>query len=192
MKRFTMIIALLGIALMSFAKPAQEAKETLNSAKEAVSSIHQDVKDIVSVTHDDIKSITTTLYGDGKDAITSLYPDIKSAVIAIGQAIGIAAEHVYTVLVKKFVVDGVVQLLPFLFGLFLLGVGWYKTHHYFKKEYVEQEGKIKWNFLYPTVLVMIGIIILCNVNYNVMVMGLINPEFGAINYILDFTKNMIK
>ena len=187
MKRFTIIIALLGITLMSFAKPTQEAKETLNSAKEAVSSIHQDVKDIVSVTHDDLKSITSTLYGDGKDAITSLYPDIRSAVVAIGQAIGVAAEHVYTVLVKKFVVDAIVQLLPFLLGLLLIGIAWFKMSGYFKAH-----EKIEWHILYPCTLLIVGIVALSCVDYNVMVMGLINPEYGALNYILEYSKEMLK
>lgn len=187
MKRFTFIIALLGIALMSFAKPVQGAKETLNSAKEAVSSIHQDVKDIVSVTHDDLKSITSTLYGDGKDAITSLYPDIRSAVVAIGQAIGVAAEHVYTVLVKKFVVDAIVQLLPFLLGLLLIGIAWFKMSGYFKAH-----EKIEWHILYPCTLLVAGIVALSCVDYNVMVMGLVNPEYGALNYILEYSKEMLK
>lgn len=187
MKKIYFLIALLGIALMSFAKPVQEAKETLNSAKEAVSSIHQDVKDIVSVTHDDLKSITSTLYGDGKDAITSLYPDIRSAVVAIGQAIGVAAEHVYTVLVKKFVVDGIVQLLPFLLGLFLIIIAWFKMSNYFKAH-----EKIEWHILYPTILLIAGIIALSCVDYNVMVMGLVNPEYGALNYILEYSKEMLK
>lgn len=172
---------------MGFAKPTNEAKETLNSAKEAISSIRQDVKDIVSVTHDDLKSITSTLYGDGKDAITSLYPDIRSAVIAIGQAIGVAAEHVYTVLVKKFVVDGIVQLLPFLLGLLLIGIAWFKMSSYFKTH-----EKIEWHILYPCILLVTGIVALSCVDYNVMVMGLVNPEYGALNYILEYSKEMLK
>ena len=187
MKRFTFIIALLGIALMSFAKPVQKAKEALNSAKEAVSSIHQDVKDIVSVTHEDLKSITSTLYGDGKDAVMSLYPDIRSAVVAIGQAIGVAAEHVYTVLVKKFVVDGIVQLLPFLLGLILIGIGWWKL-----SKYLKEHERIEWHILYPAILLIAGTISLSCVDYNTMVMGLVNPEYGALNYILEYSKEMIK
>ena len=184
MKRFIVIIALLGITMMSFATPAKEAA---NATKETVASIHQDVKDIVSVTHDDIKSITTTLYGDGKDAITSLYPDVKSAVIAIGQAIGVAAEHVYTVLVKKYVVDAIVQLLPFLLGLILIIIAWIKTSAYFKAH-----DKIEWHILYPCILLIAGIVALSCVNYNVMIMGLVNPEYGALNYILEYSKEMLK
>lgn len=105
MKRFTFIIALLGIAIMSFSKT--NVKE-VSATKEAVSTMHQDVKDVITTVHDDAKSVITTLYGDSKDAASILYPEVKGAVMSIAKAIGIAAEHVYTVLVKKFVVDAIV------------------------------------------------------------------------------------
>ena len=187
MKRFTFIIALLGIALMSFAKPAKEVQEVVSATKEAVSSIHQDVKDIVSVTHDDIKSIASTIYVDTREGMLALYPDVKAAVVAIGQAIGVAAEHVYTVLVKKFVVDAIVQLLPFLLGLLLIGIAWFKMSGYFKAH-----EKIEWHILYPCTLLVAGIVALSCVDYNVMVMGLVNPEYGALNYILEYSKEMLK
>lgn len=183
MKKFTFIIALLGITMMSFA-----AKQTsLDVTKQAVSTFHEDLTTAAKVIHQDAKVVTSTLYGDGKDVITSLYPDVKSAVMAIGQAIGVAAEHVYTVLVKKFVVDGIVQLLPFLLGLTLILIGWIKMSTYFK-----QYTKLEWHILYPSVLVIAGIIALCCVNYNVMIMGLVNPEYGALNYILEYSKEMLK
>ena len=187
MKRFTIIIALLGIALMSFAKSAKEVKEAVSTTKEVVATIHQDVKDIVSVTHDDMKSIASTVYVDTKEGIMSLYPDVKSAVVAIGQAIGVAAEHVYGVLVKKFVVDAIVQLLPFLLGLILIIIAWIKTSSYFKAH-----DHIEWHILYPVLLLVAGIISLSCVDYNVMVMGLVNPEYGALNYILEYSKEMLK
>jgi len=185
MKKIFFIIALLSMAMISFAK--QTATDALTTTKDAVSSIHQDVKDIVSVTHEDVKDITTTLYGDGKDAITALYPEVKSAILAIAKAIGVAAEHVYMVLVKKFIVDGIVQLLPFLLGLILVIIAWIKTSAYFKKH-----EKIEWHILYPCILLIAGIVALSCVDYNVMVMGLVNPEYGALNYILEYSKEMIK
>lgn len=175
MKRFLLCIAILGMAMFTFAtKPAQET--TGSTFKDAVATVHQDVKDI-----------TTTLYGDGKDAVSSLYPDVKQAIIAIGSAIGCAAEHVYIVLVKKFVVDGIVQLLPFILGLILIIIAWVKTGKYFKTH-----ERINWHILYPLCLLIAGIISLACVDYNTMVMGLVNPEYGALNYILEYSKAMIK
>ena len=187
MKKFYFIIALLGIAMMSFAKNAKETKEFLETTKIGVTSIHEDVKSIVSTTHQDIKDITTTLYGDGKDAATALYPDIKQAIVAIAQAIGVAAEHVYTVLVKKFIVDAIVQSFPFLLGLLLIGIGWYKMANFFKTK-----DKVDWHIIYPTLMLLFGLIALSCVDYNTMVMGFVNPEYGALNYILEYSKAMIK
>ena len=193
-KKILFIIALLGIAMTSFAKQPANIKENVETAKNVVSSmsdgvktVHQDVRDIVSTTHDDVKDITTTLYGDGKDAVTALYPEVKSAVLAIAKAIGCAAEHVYTVLVKKFVVDAIVQLLPFLLGLILIIIAWIKMSSYFKIH-----DKIEWHILYPCTLLIAGIVALSCVDYNVMVMGLVNPEYGALNYILEYSKEMLK
>ena len=166
---------------------APKKVEKANNFVNSVSTVHDDVKDIVSTVHEDTKSIITTLYGDSKTAAKDLYPDVKSAVIAIGQGIGVAAEHVYNVLVKKYIVEGLVQLIPFLIGLALLIVGWIKA-----EKYIKTHEQIKWAILYPVFLLIIGGICLLNVDYNTMFMGLINPEFGAINYILDFTKDMVK
>lgn len=186
MKRFYLIIALLGIAMMSFAAKPAKAKEA-SKFVDAVATMHDDTKSALGVIHDDVKDVTKTLYGDGKDAIVTLYPEVKGAVIEIAKAIGCAAEHVYMVLVKKFVVDGIVQLLPFLLGLILIGIGWFKMSKYFK-----EHDKIEWHILYPFALLVVGFIALCCVNYDVMVMGLVNPEYGALNYILEYSKEMLK
>ena len=49
-----------------------------------------------------------------------------------------------------------------------------------------------WPVLYPIIVAIAGIITLCNIDYNTMFMGLINPEYGAVNYILEYAKEMIK
>lgn len=174
------------------------AKQETSKVADVIATSHEDVKAAVATIHDDSKGIITTVYGDGKDLISTvyqdskdiaanLYPEVKSAIIAIAKALGVAAEHLYTVLVKKYVVDGLVQAIPFIVGLVLLIIGWVKT-----EKFVKTHEQIRWQILYPIILACAGITCLCCVDYNTMFMGLINPEFGAINYILDFTKEMIK
>jgi hypothetical protein len=51
-----------------------------------------------------------------------------------------------------------------------------------------KSAQITWKIIPGIVVVIIGFIIACNVDYYTMLMGLINPEFGAINYILEFVK----
>jgi hypothetical protein len=41
-------------------------------------------------------------------------------------------------------------------------------------------------------MLFIGLVMMVNVNYDNMLMGLINPEYGAIDYILEYSKTIIK
>lgn len=97
-----------------------------------------------------------------------------------------AAEHVYTVLVKKYVVEGVAQLLIFIGSIILLIFGIRGVN-----KFVNTESVITWKVLFPLAFSIIGLVMLCNVNYNNMLMGIINPEYGAINYIIEYTQSMI-
>lgn len=140
-----------------------------------------------SKVYEDGVTAISTVYNDGKTAVSELAPEIKTAIIAIAQSLGVAVEHVYTVLVKKFVVDGVTQLIPFLIGFILLVLGWIKLD-----KYIKQTPAINWHILYPAILLIVGIVCLTTVNYQTMFMGLINPEYGAINYILEYSKTFLQ
>ena len=140
----------------------------------AVDTVYQDGRDAVSA-----------VYGDLKTGVTTIYPDVKNAVVQIAQGLGIAAEHVYTVLVKKFLVDGVKELAIFILGIILVifgGIWWNK---------VSKTGVITYKVVPSAVLLLSGIICWLSVNYNELFMGLINPEYGAINYILEYSKSIL-
>lgn len=137
--------------------------------------------------YEDGVTAISTVYNDGKTAVSELAPEIKTAIIAIAQSLGVAAEHVYTVLVKKFVVDGVVQLIPFLLGLALLILGWIKL-----EKFLRGNKTVTWHIFYPIVLLAVGITSLTSVDYQTMLLGLINPEYGVINYILEYSKTLLQ
>jgi hypothetical protein len=44
----------------------------------------------------------------------------------------------------------------------------------------------------PALCLIIGFFMIVNIDYDAMLMGLINPEYGAINYILEYSKELIK
>lgn len=140
-----------------------------------------------SQVYEDGVTAISTVYNDGKTAVSELAPEIKTAIIAIAQSLGVAVEHVYTVLVKKFVVDGVVQLIPFLIGLTLLILGWIKL-----EKFLRGNKAITWHIFYPVILLAVGIVSLTSVNYQTMLLGLINPEYGVINYILEYSKTLLQ
>ena len=178
MKKIFIIFAMVFAFTMCFStiSNAQVVEKVASVAVNTVDSVYHDGKAVVGA-----------VYQDAKAGFNNLYPDIKSAIISIGHAIGVAAEHVYTVLVKKYFVLGVKQACIFLFGLviFIWGVfAWRK---------VTPIGQpITYRVIVPCILILFGALTMYNVNYDEMLMGIINPEYGAINYILEYTKEFTK
>lgn len=166
------------LALFMLTPPLSAAPKKTEASTEKVT---------FSQVYEDGVQAVSTLYSDGKTAVSELAPEIKTAIIAIAQSLGVAVEHVYTVLVKKFVVDGVVQLIPFLIGLALLILGWIKL-----EKFLRGNKAITWHIFYPIALVAVGIIALTSVHYQTMLLGLINPEYGVINYILEYSKTILQ
>ena len=189
MKKILVIFAMMFAFTMCFTSvaEAQVAEKVANVAVNTVDSVYHDGKAAVDSLYHDGKAIVGTVYQDAKNGFSNLYPDIKSAVMSIGHAIGVAAEHVYTVLVKKYFVLGVKQLGICLVGLiiFIWGIiAWKKT--------TPVGQPITYRVIVPLIMIVTGIVTLTNVNYDEMLMGLINPEYGAINYILEYTKELAK
>ena len=73
----------------------------------SVDSVYHDGKAVADTLYHDGKAVVSTVYNDAKAGASSIYPDVKSAIVSIGKAIGVAAEHVYGVLVKKYFVLGI-------------------------------------------------------------------------------------
>ena len=147
----------------------------INDSEAAISTLYNDGKEAVQ-----------TVYNDGKSAVSELYPDVKSAIVSIAEGIGVAAEHVYTVLVKSFVVKGIKELIITIFALFIFGFG---LHQFYK--YVNNTKVINWKIIFPLLLCILGLFVGFKVNYDDLLMGLINPHFGAINYILEYAKDFV-
>jgi hypothetical protein len=139
----------------------------------------------VDTIYHDGKAAVSTLYTDLKAGTSELYPDVKAAVIEIAKAIGVGAEHLYTVLVRNYIVIGVKELLVFVGGLIalIIGICWFAKL---------AKSQITFLVVAPIFLLILGLSFITGVDYEAMLMGIINPEWGAINYILDFTKDIIK
>lgn len=157
------------------------------SQKSAAATVHEDLVGSVSTLYNDSKEAVTTIYSDGKTLLGEAYPEVKAALVMIAKSLGIAVEHVYMVLVKKYVVEGVAEAMFFVPGVLLVIIGLIRL-----RKYMVNNQPIKWGVLYPIGLLIVGFIFLGLVDYNKMLMGLINPEYGAINYILEYSKQMIK
>ena len=166
---------------------AQVTEKIGSVVSNSVDSVYHDGRAAVDTLYHDGKAVVGTVYSDTKSGLTSIYPDIRSAVVSIGKAIGVAAEHVYKVLVKKYFVMGIKQAGICLVGLiaFIIGlISW--------KRVTPIGQPITYRIIVPLMLIITGIITMVNVNYDEMLMGIINPEYGAINYILNYSKELIK
>ena len=187
MKKFLIIFVMLfAFSFVTYA--GNDVVSTVgNVVTNSVDSVYHDGKAVVDTLYHDGKTAVSTVYNDAKSGASSIYPDVKSAIVSIGKAIGVAAEHVYGILVKKYVVIGVKELFIFIGGIILFFIGLI----YWRK-YTKDGQPVSYGIVIPSLLLLIGILIIFNVDYDAMLMGLINPEYGAINYILEYTKGIIK
>lgn len=140
----------------------------------------------VDTLYQDGKAAVQTVYEDVKEGTQALFPDIKGAITQIANSIGVAAEHVYVVLVKKFVVEGAKEVFLCLSGIILLIFG-----GIWSGKIMNTGRPLTYRFIFPCILLFIGFMMVCLVDYDTMFMGMINPEYGAINYILDYSKSLL-
>lgn len=173
------IIFMLGM-LVTFSAFAQ--KNSSSDFVSAIATTYSDSKAAVDTLYQDGKALVSTIYNDTKSLTSTIYPDVKAAIGQIASAIGVAAEYVWIALVKSFIVKGAVEILLLVFALALIIFGCISFSKNFKST------QITWKILPGLIITIAGFIVACNVDYYTMLMGLINPEFGAINYILEFVK----
>lgn len=185
MKKFLILFAMIFAFILCVSTDAYaNAGDVLTNS---VDSVYHDGRAAVDTLYHDGKTVVSTVYGDIKEGATGIYPDVKAAVVSIGKAIGVAAEHVYGVLVKKYFVMGVKRAGICLIGIIAMIIGFIGW-----KRATPVGQPITYRVIVPLVFMITGLITMCNVNYDDMLMGLINPEYGAINYILEYTKDLVK
>lgn len=137
-----------------------------------------------------------------------VYTDVKSGLSALGSALKIGSEHVYTVLVKQQLTNSIMYLIMVLFLYILTIIGYNKA----KKTYeahlsLNPYDKVKDNYdfsnydinssakgILSVIITILTIILfvsttatLCT-NFNVIITGFINPEYGAIKEVLNIIK----
>lgn len=139
---------------------------------------------------DEVKSVTNSLTSDtAKLTFARVYGDVKAGIVGLASALKVGAEHVYKVIVKQQVVNAITYLITVLV-LFILCLRFWSIH----KAAVTKHGEY-WDDHTSAVGPLIGSIItgglaaiLFIVNINSIVMGFVNPEYGAIKDILEFIK----
>lgn len=178
MKKYLTIVVLMFVCIL----PVMAEGEGLDGA---VQSLYSDGKNLVDTVYQDTKAGVKTIYSDLKSGTETIFPSVKEAIGSIAKSIGVAAEHVYGILVKKYIVIAVKELLFFIASILLLIIGWVGYNKRSKE-------KITYSIIPSVMCFCIGIIMFMCINFDNMLMGLINPEYGALNYILDYSKSLIK
>lgn len=182
MKKVLSILMVFGL-LFTFQTKAFNVSQTLDSVKSIATSIKdsavQSVKEV-----------------DTSSTFKAMYSDFKQGIVALASSLKVGAEHVYGVLVRQQVVYAIVYLALSIIG-FILILNWIKKY---------KDDKEKWKIgnsydETPTglgllrsiqivvALVMIGIGV-CNID--LIMTGFINPEYGAIQDVIEMVKDVKK
>lgn len=180
MKTFIISIFLCLISITCFGKETKPTvvEKVLETSENSISTIYNDTKETVK-----------TVYNDSKDLASNLYPEIKEAVVSIAKGIGIAAEHLYGVLIKKYIVISIGLALKLLVGIILIITPIIMVCK--SRSPIKLKGHEGIKLLCMLASFIIGLIISFGVNIEEMLMGIINPEYGAINYIIEYSKSVI-
>lgn len=149
-------------------------------------------------------TLTNSTISETERLVDKYTEKFSVAISSLAETLAVPAEHVYRILVKQAIVDSISWLLIFLFSLpfiipiihFLrLNIDWNRMEEikYISDEkggYIKERKDRSGEFVLKLILSVIGIVILvisiCHVNE--IIQGFVNPEYKAIQYILEIIK----
>jgi hypothetical protein len=105
---------------------------------------------------------------------------LQDAMAKLANGIGVAAEHLYIVLVKQQLIDGIVTAIGCLIGMIVLGIFVWKVSKYLIKSNQSEYIAL---MLFPA-----AGFILCMIFFFIGIKHIINPEYYAIHEIMDTIK----
>lgn len=127
---------------------------------------------------------TTTLQLDSsKLTFNKVYNDVKDGIMALSDGLKVGSEHVYKILVKQQVVNAVMYSIMLLLSIISLSVLYYRL----KTIDHEKDGHnipiTCFIGLFSSILTLVSLS-----NLDIITTGFINPEYGAIEKILEIVK----
>ena len=133
-------------------------------------------------------AINTAKAIDTSSVSKQLYTDLKSGLVGIAGALKVGAEHVYEILVRQQIVNSItwvlIGIVPLLFLLIFGKVMW----KWAAENADKSDGfSIFIGFVFYCFTIIPSII--CMFHLDTIVTGFINPEFGALEQIMDWVKN---
>jgi hypothetical protein len=193
MKKLLLLLTLtLTSVLTTFAKDQGVVEKTVNTVSNAIDSGTQAVKDGIATV-------------DTSHNFSKIYSDVKSGILGLAKALKVGAEHVYQVMVKQQVVNAIASLILVIILLtlsFILYKLTIKTYHSHLKQcgfnmekpenrrYIDLDdsasGPVSVILAVLSIVCLIAGVIFFATSYNDIIMGLVNPEYGAMKDILNF------
>ena len=158
---------------------------------QTVSGVIDSTKSIVSNAIDSTKTAVQKGVGivDTSSNFKMVYTDIKDGISALASGLRVGAEHVYMVLVKQQIVYAIVYLIVGLIAMILI-INWINGYKDTNQKWEDDSdftglGVIK---LIQIVIagVMLGVFLF---HIDTIIMGFVNPEYGAIQTIIDIVKD---
>ena len=158
---------------------------------QTVASVIDSTKSVVSNAIDSTKTAVQKGVGivDTSSNFKMVYTDIKDGISALASGLRVGAEHVYMVLVKQQIVYAIVYLIIGLFSLFLI-VNWINGYKDTKQEWSNSEEPTGLGIIKLIQIIVGGIMLgVFLFHIDTIIMGFVNPEYGAIQTIIDIVKD---
>lgn len=128
---------------------------------------------------------------------TKVYNDTKAGIIGLSSALKIGASHVYVVMVKQQIVTSItnsIVLFLLLFSLICVSFTFYKNYkntlnenHSWYRDNLEDHFGLLGLLIISVVLGVITLVAILS-TLSETIMGLVNPEYGAMKDIISFVK----
>ena len=168
-------------------------EETLKNSEKIVTKVADSILSKsskgVNVLYDDIKDGTSTIYTDIKNGA---YPEVKNGLNILAKELKTSVNNVWDIIVKQQIIYSIAYLILFITSLFL----WFKFSKAFiicKSELDENGKSIPDNVLLCIVLGSLAVVNSIISGYHVvpMLTGFFNPEYGALETIIQTSKHII-
>lgn len=154
----------------------------------AVTDLAKQASNTITTVVDSTKSavVSTVETVDSSSNFKMIYSDLRDGIVALGQSLKVGAEHVYMVLVKQQVVNSITGLI-YIILLIPLGIFIYRSGVKLTN-YCDDDNPAPifyWVFIGIGYIVLVGIAVF---QMNNIVMGFLNPEYGAIKDVINFVQ----
>ena len=155
-------------------------------------NIKKTTTEIVDSSTTAIKSAAHTL--DTSSLSKQMYSDVKAGLAGLAAALKVGVEHVYIVLVKQQVVNAILYALCGVFALFFVLISYWQwgkievIKNKYNQDEIKETRPLAFTILFG-ILFMIFTTAFAT-HLDLIIMGFVNPEYGAMTDIMHFIQTI--